>query len=134
MNGRHNPWQIREALLGWYDANHRVLPWRRNEHSKRRAADPSYACPPAALPLNDFMYFVFVCEVIFLCATMHLPAPAPAASSRRRPHSGQLACMMRWAMQPPVSCSHQLCEHVACKRCLQGRRQKMTVAAVGLKQ
>ena len=55
--------QIRTALLSWYDVNHRVLPWRRNPHSKRALADPAYVCPPAALPLNEFIYFVWVCEV-----------------------------------------------------------------------
>ena len=55
--------QIREALLDWYDLNHRVLPWRRNAHSMRRRTDPDYTCPPAKLELNDFMYYVWVCEV-----------------------------------------------------------------------
>ena len=26
--------EARQALLEWYDANHRVLPWRRNAHSR----------------------------------------------------------------------------------------------------
>ena len=26
--------EARQALLEWYDANHRVLPWRRNVHSR----------------------------------------------------------------------------------------------------
>lgn len=55
--------QIRRKLLDWYDLNHRVLPWRRNPHSKLAVTDPNLKCPPANLPLNEFMYYVWVCEV-----------------------------------------------------------------------
>ncbi|BDA41049.1 Adenine DNA glycosylase [Coccomyxa sp. Obi] len=56
--------EIRRNLLEWYDLNHRVLPWRRNPHSKLKVTDPNSKCPPADLPLNEFMYYVWVCEVM----------------------------------------------------------------------
>lgn len=62
--------QIQSALLDWYDSNHRILPWRRNAYSKLssdaiQAAAASGALPaPADLPPNDFVYYVWVCEVM----------------------------------------------------------------------
>ena len=71
--------QIRASLLEWYDANHRVLPWRRNPHSKlpkkekkkkengakeeEEDADGEQRAP-LDLPLERFIYGVWVCEVM----------------------------------------------------------------------
>eukprot|EP00884_Botryococcus_braunii_P007159 jgi/Botrbrau1/16444/Bobra.0142s0040.1 len=59
---------IRNKLLAWYDQHHRVLPWRRNEHSKRVLGEsnlPAEALPaPSDLSQQDFMYYVWVCEVM----------------------------------------------------------------------
>lgn len=62
--------QMRKALLEWYDANHRILPWRRNPHSKlsadavaAAAAEGSHPAP-ADLPLDTFIYYVWVCEIM----------------------------------------------------------------------
>jgi hypothetical protein len=61
---------VREKLLDWYDTHHRILPWRRNPHSK---LDPAVAAAAAAegrtgaaldMPLNQFIYSVWVCEVM----------------------------------------------------------------------
>lgn len=52
---------IRCNLLDWYDANHRVLPWRRNPRSRlgpaalAAAAAAGVAPAPSGLPLNEFM-------------------------------------------------------------------------------
>jgi A/G-specific adenine glycosylase len=55
------------ALLSWYDENHRVLPWRRNAHSRRSpaavAAEP-YQAPPGDLSDDVFIYYVWVCEIM----------------------------------------------------------------------
>lgn len=62
--------QIRSGLLAWYDANHRILPWRRNPRSRLPAAAVAAAAAegshpaPADLPQNDFIYFVWVCEIM----------------------------------------------------------------------
>ena len=54
---------MRQALLDWYDRSHRVLPWRRNAHSKRRAPAAGEPQPaPADLPRGVFAYHVWVCE------------------------------------------------------------------------
>ena len=55
--------QIRQGLLQWYDENHRVLPWRRNFHSKRASQEGDLPGAPLDLPLDEFMYYVMVCEV-----------------------------------------------------------------------
>lgn len=62
--------QIRSSLLEWYDKNHRTLPWRRNAHSQltaavvaAAAADGSFPAP-AELPRNEFIYYVWVCEIM----------------------------------------------------------------------
>lgn len=62
--------QIRAGLLAWYDAHHRILPWRRNPHSKlptamvaAAAADGTHPAPPD-LPQNEFIYYVWVCEIM----------------------------------------------------------------------
>ena len=54
--------QIRTSLLAWYDASHRLLPWRRNPHSAIPGAAAGGA--PLDLPLNRFAYGVWVCEVM----------------------------------------------------------------------
>lgn len=64
--------QIRASLLEWYDANHRVLPWRRNPHSKlpknekreKKEEDDFEDGAPLDLPLERFIYGVWVCEVM----------------------------------------------------------------------
>jgi A/G-specific adenine glycosylase len=61
---------LRAALLDWYDANHRVLPWRRNARSRLPAAAAAAAAArgerpaPADLPDDDFVYYVWVCEIM----------------------------------------------------------------------
>ena len=62
---------VQTSLLDWYDANHRVLPWRRNPHSK---LSPSVVdeyrikqgIVPAPLDLDQdtFIYYVWVCEIM----------------------------------------------------------------------
>jgi len=54
--------QVRTALLAWYDANHRILPWRRNPHSTVPGAAGGGA--PLDAPLHAFAYGVWVCEVM----------------------------------------------------------------------
>lgn len=62
--------QIRSGLLQWYDLNHRVLPWRRNPHSQLSAERLAAAAAegqegaPLDLPRNEFVYFVWICEVM----------------------------------------------------------------------
>ncbi len=69
--------QARTALLGWYDANHRLLPWRVNRHSRRAPSETADAAPqpswtavalnrsaPAGLSTHDFAYGVLVSEVM----------------------------------------------------------------------
>lgn len=66
-----SPPQIRASLLEWYDANHRVLPWRRNPHSKlppkkkegKEETEEDQGAP-LDLPLERFIYGVWVCEVM----------------------------------------------------------------------
>lgn len=55
--------QIRQGLLQWYDEHHRVLPWRRNFHSKLASQEGDLSGAPLDLPLDEFMYYVMVCEV-----------------------------------------------------------------------
>lgn len=55
--------QIRRGLLEWYDEHHRVLPWRRNFHSKRPSQEGDLPGASLDLPLDEFMYYVMVCEV-----------------------------------------------------------------------
>ena len=55
--------QIRQALLQWYDKHHRVLPWRRNYHSKRPSQEEDLPGAPLNLAMDEFMYYVMVCEV-----------------------------------------------------------------------
>eukprot|EP00887_Chlorella_sp_A99_P004912 scaffold4.g4912.t1 len=62
--------EIRANLLDWYDRSHRVLPWRRNPRSRlgpealAAAAAAGLAPAPADLPLNDFIYYEWVSEVM----------------------------------------------------------------------
>ena len=61
--------RLRASLLDWYDAHHRVLPWRKNPHSTRVEAHADEAgagaeasgVPPEAV---DFAYGVWVSEVM----------------------------------------------------------------------
>jgi len=66
--------RLRASLLDWYDAHHRVLPWRKNPHSTRGVAHADDAGagagagaeaggvpPPEAV---DFAYGVWVSEVM----------------------------------------------------------------------
>ena len=61
---------MRSALLGWYDDNHRILPWRRNPHSRLpqniidKAAAEGQLPAPADLPVDQFIYYVWVCEIM----------------------------------------------------------------------
>lgn len=56
--------QIRQSLLDWYDHHHRVLPWRRNPHSKlpEENTDKESGAPPD-MPQQQFIYWVWICEV-----------------------------------------------------------------------
>ncbi|KAL3154142.1 hypothetical protein ABBQ32_013669 [Trebouxia sp. C0010 RCD-2024] len=57
--------QIRLELLAWYDANHRILPWRRNAYSTRDPKqDDKYQAVPLETPQQQFLYYVWVCEVM----------------------------------------------------------------------
>ena len=62
--------QIRGCLLDWYDASHRVLPWRRNPHSRlgpeplAAAAAVGLKPAPTDLPDNEFIYYEWVSEVM----------------------------------------------------------------------
>ena len=61
---------MRSALLSWYDQNHRILPWRRNVHSRlspetvEKAAKEGQLPAPADLPIDQFIYYVWVCEIM----------------------------------------------------------------------
>lgn len=83
---RGNASEARSALLAWYDARHRVLPWRRNPHSRHscpqvvnttnpatRAEVESGAIfwdgakeagAPANVPLDQYAYGVWVSEIM----------------------------------------------------------------------
>ena len=66
--------QLRTALLTWYDHHHRVLPWRRNSHSKVQPASapgaatwptaPGSSAPLTGLSRADWAYGVWVSEVM----------------------------------------------------------------------
>ncbi|DBB06496.1 TPA: hypothetical protein ACH3X1_012048 [Trebouxia sp. C0004] len=57
--------QIRQELLAWYDKHHRVLPWRRNPHSMRQPeSDDKYHSAALDMPLQQFAYCVWICEVM----------------------------------------------------------------------
>jgi A/G-specific adenine glycosylase len=62
--------QLRQSLLAWYDENHRILPWRRNPHSRlsesaiAKAAAEGSKPAPQDLGTNDFIYYVWVCEIM----------------------------------------------------------------------
>ena len=56
--------QARQKLLAWYDVNHRILPWRRNSSSQRAADGTESDGAPADLPQQQFIYFVWVSEVM----------------------------------------------------------------------
>ncbi len=60
------PLQIRQGLLEWYDANHRILPWRRNLHSSRKAVNAELKCSaaPSTLSEDDFIYRVWISETM----------------------------------------------------------------------
>ncbi|KAI8465044.1 MAG: DNA glycosylase [Monoraphidium minutum] len=66
--------EVRAKLLGWYDSVHRVLPWRRNPHSRLPAAADGGACAavgggaaeaaPEGLGPQEFAYRVWVSEIM----------------------------------------------------------------------
>ena len=56
--------QARRELLSWYDANHRILPWRRNASSKRPIDGTEDSGAPLSLPQQQFIYYVWVSEVM----------------------------------------------------------------------
>ena len=51
--------ELRHRLLAWYDVNHRILPWRKNPHSKRSDRDAGHPPPEDK---SDFAYCVWVSE------------------------------------------------------------------------
>jgi A/G-specific adenine glycosylase len=61
---------MRSALLSWYDDNHRILPWRRNSHSRlspetvTKAAQEGSLPAPLDLSIDRFIYYVWVCEIM----------------------------------------------------------------------
>lgn len=62
--------RLQKALLEWYDANHRVLPWRRNVYSQlgkdkvEEYRKQGLVGAPLDLPDDDFIYYVWVCEIM----------------------------------------------------------------------
>ena len=73
LNSKH---QLRASLLDWYDKNHRIFPWRRNSHSQlpqhaidQAAKEGTHPAPPH-LPLDRFIYYVWVCEI--MAQTTHI--------------------------------------------------------------
>ena len=54
--------RVSGTLLAWYDRNHRVLPWRRNPHSKREGGEGGGE--GGARSAADFAYAVWVSEVM----------------------------------------------------------------------
>lgn len=61
--------QIRSKLLAWYDAQHRVLPWRRTPHSSRTLPAPAgpheaASAAPDTLTPQQFAYYVWVSEIM----------------------------------------------------------------------
>ena len=55
--------EIRSSLLRWYDANHRVLPWRRNPHS-RKGAEVAEPMDETSSDEAVFAYRVWVSEIM----------------------------------------------------------------------
>lgn len=55
--------QIRSSLLSWYDENHRVLPWRRNYHSRIAESTTEESGVSSAMPQQQFMYGIWISEV-----------------------------------------------------------------------
>lgn len=58
-----------------------MLPWRRNAHSKRSSSDGDQKGAPLDLPLDEFMYYVMVCEVRCDLGVPFKPCPANAIES-----------------------------------------------------
>lgn len=56
---------VRTRLLDWYDHNHRVLPWRRNQWSKlATVGEPEESGVSLEMPQQQFMYGIWVSEVM----------------------------------------------------------------------
>jgi len=63
------PPKARTSLVSWYDRVHRVLPWRRNLHSKLPAGgggggEAQGQAAPEGLSAQDFAYRVWVSEIM----------------------------------------------------------------------
>ena len=50
--------------MRWYDVNHRIFPWRRNTSSQRPIDGTEGGGAPLSLPQQQFIYFVWVSEVM----------------------------------------------------------------------
>ena len=50
--------------MRWYDVTHRILPWRRNTSSQRPLDGTEGGGAPLSLPQQQFIYFVWVSEVM----------------------------------------------------------------------
>eukprot|EP00983_Pelagomonas_calceolata_P048819 1141221-Pelagomonas_calceolata.AAC.5 len=77
----HTHEKLRSSLLTWYDANHRVLPWRRTPHSRRTAPSPagpheSEHPAPASLDTQQFAYHVWVSEIMLQQTQVRAPPVA----------------------------------------------------------
>ena len=55
--------QIRKSLLSWYDENHRILPWRRNYHSRVAETATEEKGVSLEMPQQQFMYGIWISEV-----------------------------------------------------------------------
>ncbi len=56
--------QVQKQLLEWYDGVHRVLPWRRNPHSRLIEVPDGAQPAPADLDPQQFAYRVWVSEIM----------------------------------------------------------------------
>ena len=56
--------QMHSQLLGWYDKNHRALPWRRNAHTQTAAADDPEHKALLDLPQQQMIYRVWISEIM----------------------------------------------------------------------
>lgn len=55
--------QFGKALLRWYDKEHRLLPWRRNQRSLHQSPSDPQSKLLLGLDRDSFMYRVWVSEV-----------------------------------------------------------------------
>ena len=95
--------QARQRLLAWYDAHHRVLPWRLNRHSGHQRGSPL-----AGLSRQELLYRAWVSEV---CpppggsagcqGSTRARAACRSCRSRRRSRAPQSTLCAGWPSGPP---------------------------------